>query len=232
MRTDHQKLERKVNVMGNRINKLSNETDRTQAFMLEFAEFSGMTNARAVMAKCGKQDRSKEDGAKNPTPTDAEEDDMEVDKHRKTGKRLSGEKSVESTCDATTQHAWAVVKLGNRHHVMHVEHVRTEHRAARRTTWSSMRMRRHPWNIGFEPRTCSIPSRTPKRPLKSGRQNAKWSKQDNSAGQPQHTWCLAHRRWCPAHREEATELRHAKNLMPHRYITYQIIRVLMTMPPL
>ena len=104
------------------------ETDRTQSFMLEFAEFSGMTNARAVMAKCGKQDKSKEDSAKNPSPTDVEEDDMEVDKHRKTGKRSTGEKSVESTCDATTQHAWAVVKLGNRHHVMHVEHVRTEER--------------------------------------------------------------------------------------------------------
>ena len=65
------------------------------------------------------------------TPTDAEvvvKDDMEVDKHRKTGKRSTGEKSVESTCDATPQHAWAVVKLGNRHHAMHVEHVRTEER--------------------------------------------------------------------------------------------------------
>ena len=68
IRTDHQKLERKVNVMGNRINKLSNETDRTQAFMLEFAEFSGMTNARAVMANCGKQEKSREDVTTKPTP--------------------------------------------------------------------------------------------------------------------------------------------------------------------
>ena len=30
--------------------------------------------------------------------------------------------------EAASQHAWAVVKLGQRHHVMHVEHVRTEER--------------------------------------------------------------------------------------------------------
>ena len=117
--------------MGNHINKLSSETDRTQAFMLEFAEFSGMTNARAVMAKCGKQEKPREDEAKGSTPKSAEivvEDGMDVDKHRATGKRSAGEKRGETTCDATTQHALAVVKLGNRHHVMHVKHVRTEER--------------------------------------------------------------------------------------------------------
>ena len=131
IRTDHQKLEKKVNVMGNRITKLSAETDHTQAFMLEFAEFSGMTNARAVMAKCGKQDKQKDEEAKSSAPKDAEivvEEDMEVDKTRTTGKRSTGQKSAETTCDATPQQAWAVVKLGNRHHTMHVEHVRTEER--------------------------------------------------------------------------------------------------------
>ena len=53
---------------------------------------------------------------------------MEMDKESATGKRSTGEKSAEITIDATAQHAWAVVKLGQRHHVMHMEHVRTEER--------------------------------------------------------------------------------------------------------
>ena len=116
IRTDHKKLESKVNVMGSRINKLSTETDRTQAFMLEFAEFSGMKNARAVMAKCG---GDKEQQDVEPTipkeDTATTSDKMEMNKESATGKPSTGEKSAEITIDATAQLKKVPTRTGPRY---------------------------------------------------------------------------------------------------------------------